>query len=122
MASILMVDDNQGFRRTMCRALRRAGFEVDEASDGHQAGRMLESTAYDLVVTDVFMPDMDGYEFLRSVRERKPDLPVIAVTGGFGNYSGTLAGRLMEQLGAMSSLTKPVTADNLVEEVKRVLA
>ena len=122
MAKLLFVDDNAGFRRSMCRAMRRAGFETDEAGDGEQACEKLGSAQYDLVVTDVFMPKMDGYEFIKALRSSHPDVPVIAVTGGFaGGYTGVLAGQVMEKFGAVSSLQKPVKADNLVEHVKAAL-
>jgi len=77
---ILVVDDDLGICRTLSELLEGDGCQVRTANDGAQALRVLEETPIDLVLTDVVMPNMDGYELLRAVQERHPKLPVLMMT------------------------------------------
>ena len=77
---ILVVDDDTGICNTLKEILEASGCEVATASDGAEGLRQVEEGAFDLVLSDVVMPKMDGYELYMAVRERHPDLPVLMMT------------------------------------------
>jgi CheY-like chemotaxis protein len=85
-------------------ALQHAGFDIEEASNGDLALERLEKASFDVVVSDINMPGRDGFELLRNVRERYPDLPLILMTGKPSLESSKEA----LALGAVRYLVKPV--------------
>jgi len=117
--TVLVVDDNEDLRLLLERMLERAGFRTVGASDGRAAFQYLETASVDLVITDMVMPRMDGVELLRLLREAKPDLPVIALSGvdDFFEYR-----RIATHLGARNALQKPVSQADLTAAVNNVLA
>ncbi len=120
MARIIVIDDQEPIRRVVRRALEKEGHEVLEASDGELGIALLEREAADLVITDIFMPGMDGIQTLREIRKRFPAIKVIAMSGG--DSTGLLDLRHdAELLGAMKSIQKPFNAHDIVELVRGVL-
>lgn len=120
MARILLVDDEAAVRGTMRRILERAGHEVDEASDGRRGIARFRAAPADLVVTDIFMPNEDGLEFIREIRHEKPRPKIIVVSGGdaTGLLDMTEHARL---LGAQQVLRKPFEMTELIDAVDRAL-
>ncbi|NWG00852.1 MAG: sigma-54-dependent Fis family transcriptional regulator [Thermoanaerobaculaceae bacterium] len=113
-AHVVVVDDDEGSRRAMAMGLRRVGWEVVEFDGGEAAVEYVAGGApIDVLVTDVRMPGMDGYEVLRQVRERRPELGILMVTA-FGDVEDAVRAL---KAGADDYLTKPV---NLLELRKRV--
>ena len=82
MSTILIVDDNERLLATLDRALSQAGYLTLTASDGGVALRMLMDVEVDLVITDIFMPEIDGIELLTRILDRMPHAKVIAMTAG----------------------------------------
>src|SRR5690349_15829817 len=80
-ARVLLVDDDARVRSAYGRTLRSAGFQIDEASNGAAASTALSSKEFDLVITDVGLPGLNGIDILRMVRKHDPDLPVVLITG-----------------------------------------
>jgi two-component system C4-dicarboxylate transport response regulator DctD len=78
---VLLVDDNDTLRRALRRTLTAEGHQVVEASNGREAVQRSREEDFDLIVSDVRMPDMDGVELLRAIHERDADLPVVLITG-----------------------------------------
>jgi signal transduction histidine kinase len=116
---ILLVEDEALIRIPMASALESAGFAVEGAATGADALAVMEAEAFDLLILDVVLPDMEGWEILRRVREAEEvrTLPVLVVTGLEGlNAEQALA------LGADEFLTKPVSPRVLVDTVTRLLA
>jgi DNA-binding NtrC family response regulator len=111
---VLLVDDEPGILRMFRTALQHAGFDIEEASNGHLALERLEKASFDVVVSDINMPGRDGFELLRGVRERYPDLPVILMTGKPSLESSKEA----LELGAVRYLVKPVFPAALKEAVE----
>lgn len=121
MPTILIVDDDDDVRRVLRRILETAGHTVVECPDGQHALHALTEQRPDLVITDVYMPEMDGIEFLVHLREEDPDLPVLAVSGG----SLAAADFVLEdasQLGADAVLEKPFDIDEMKRTVQELLA
>ncbi|MFN3477084.1 MAG: response regulator, partial [Candidatus Methylomirabilales bacterium] len=77
---ILIVDDEEDFGETLKRALVREGYRVGLARNGKEALKALEEERYDLIITDLVMPEMGGLGFLKEIRAKGLDLPVIVVT------------------------------------------
>jgi EAL domain-containing protein (putative c-di-GMP-specific phosphodiesterase class I)/ActR/RegA family two-component response regulator len=112
---LLLVDDDEGIRLAYSRVLRSKGHQVTTAADGAEAIGRLAQGSFDVVVSDVAMPGMDGLEFLRRVREHDLDVPVILITGG---PELAQAMRAVEY-GAFRYLPKPIEADVLADVVGR---
>lgn len=91
MPRILLVDDDRLLRSALARVLVRSGYEITSASSVREAIRTFESETFDLVVTDVYMPDEDGLDLLRQIRASSSNVPVIALSGQFTtDFGGTL--------------------------------
>jgi CheY-like chemotaxis protein len=119
---VLLVDDDADHLAFMTALLRRAGHHAHGFNDAQAAlDRIAEGATIDAVVTDVFMPLMDGVEFTRAVRRYQPDLPIIAVTGGFGGISHPYE-RAMAAFGAHLVFRKPVDASELLRAIERLPA
>ena len=120
MANILVVDDNGPVRTALARIITALGHAVLQAGDGREAVALLGSTAVDVVLTDVYMPDMDGIEFLLHLQEHHPDLPVVAMSGGgVAPRDSVLEDAL--QLGATAVLQKPVTREIVAQALEEAL-
>ncbi len=120
MANILVIDDEEGVRRAICKVLVREGHEVFEAPDGKVALDLVQDDPPDLVICDLFMPEMDGVEVLRELRRDYPDLQVVAISGGA--YQGKV--QLLDVakgLGAAAVLKKPFELEQLLGVVRGVL-
>ncbi|MDB5366453.1 MAG: CheY-like receiver [Rhodospirillales bacterium] len=115
---VLLVDDDADHLAFMAALLRRAGHHPHSFSDAKTAlDRIAEGATVDAVVTDVFMPLMDGVEFTRAIRRYHPDLPIIAVTGGFAGISHPYE-RAMAVFGARQVFRKPVDATELLRAIE----
>lgn len=78
---LLLVDDEEEFLTASSQALGRRGFDVEIAPNGVTALEMVEKSEFDVLVLDVKMPDIDGIEVFKQIRETLPDLPVVLLTG-----------------------------------------
>ena len=78
---VLVVDDNQAVREVLSKTLAFWGYHVTLAANGHEAGALFLTNSYDLVITDLEMPLMNGWELSRLIKERSPNTPVIVVSG-----------------------------------------
>jgi DNA-binding response OmpR family regulator len=120
-ASILLVDDNEDARVTVARILDMAGYRVSQAPNAKVATAMLKEQPPDLVITDIFMPEGDGFEMLNALRNQALSIPVIAMSGG-GAKEGmdvlTIAGRL----GAKKVLYKPFARRQLLDAITEALS
>ncbi|MGD0847740.1 response regulator [Bradyrhizobium sp.] len=125
MASILVIDDDRAVLSTIKIVLERAAHAV-EAVDNSQAGlRLLETQRFDLLVVDIFMPGMDGFETMRLVHQFWPEMPIIVISGQqFGSTSEREPDFLYmaTKLGAVSSLQKPFRPHELLAAVAKSLS
>ncbi|MBN7773548.1 response regulator transcription factor [Clostridium aminobutyricum] len=116
MNKIMVVDDDTNIRELIRLILKKEGFEVLEASDGVDALEKMERNKVDLIVLDIMMPNMDGWEFCGEVRDFY-DMPILMLTAK-GETSQKLKGF---KLGADDYLTKPFEPEELVARVKALL-
>ena len=121
MARILLVDDDAAVRQTLLTGLRAAGHDVVDVADGLKALAAMKQGAFDLVVTDIVMPNADGIETILKLRRLQPDLPLIAMSGGGRAGDGEYLG-IATKFGAVATLAKPFSPRRLVELVASVLA
>ncbi len=112
---VLLVDDDNGIRTGYARTLERRGWTVETAMDGLDARERLMAGSFDVIVSDIHMPGYGGLQFLRAVRERDLDVPVILMTGRPAVDSSLLA----IEYGAFRYLVKPVAPDTLAEVMTR---
>jgi CheY-like chemotaxis protein len=120
MASILVIDDEAAMRGMMRRALERAGHDVAEAENGAAGLDVLEKRAFDLVITDVIMPERDGVETIREMRRRRSPAKILVITGGGPGKHMEYLG-IAEIFGADRSLAKPFKLASLVSVVDEML-
>ena len=117
---ILIIDDDVGFRDLLRIHLSAAGYQVQVAEDGVTGGRALLAQTPDLIVSDVNMPFLDGFELLSLLRAdpETASIPVILLSG---RGDGDTMAKAVE-LGAADFLTKPVTHEQLLDSVEACLA
>lgn len=119
--SILLVDDEEPVRELVKLALERAGHSVHSVGDGPAASKSLVGSAYDVLITDLLMPDHDGIELIRDVRRRYPALKIIAISGG-GRIRGRDYLRLAKGMGANTVLEKPFLPADICDAVTRLFS
>jgi len=121
MAHLLVIDDDDAVLRSLQRVLERDGHEVTGVGDARTALDYLGDHPVDLVISDVFMPEMDGIEFLLEVRELQPELPILVISGG-GFAPADFVLEDASHLGADAILPKPFEHSEVLERVRRLLA
>lgn len=119
MASILAVDDSASMRQMVAFTLKGAGYEVVEASDGAEALEIAKTRTFDLVLSDVNMPNMNGIELVTELRQMAdykftPMLMLTTESAGDMKLKG-------KQAGATGWIVKPFNPDQLLSTIKRVL-
>ncbi|MCI8649854.1 MAG: response regulator transcription factor [Anaerotruncus sp.] len=117
MATILIVDDNAKIRRLLDIYLRREGFSTLQAQDGREVLSILLEQRVDLIIADIMMPEMDGYELVRTLRENGIDIPILMATAKT-EFADKKRGF---DLGADDYMTKPLDMEELVLRVKALL-
>jgi DNA-binding response OmpR family regulator/glycine cleavage system H lipoate-binding protein len=115
---LLVVDDEQVICQACRRIFSRQGFQVEESTDACQGLARAKQQDYAAVLLDIKMPKLDGIEFLEKLREEKPELPVLIMTGYPSIPNATAAIRL----GASDYITKPFTPEEITKAVQRMLA
>ena len=120
-ASILIIDDDAAVSRTLSLILTRAGYRVSTVTGGRKGLELLSQESFDLVLTDIIMPELDGIEAIRRIRTDHPGLRIIAMSGG-GQIDKADFLHMAEALGADRVLEKPVRSERLLELVGSVLA
>ena len=110
---VLVVDDDAPSRELFCEALASAGYAVRAASDGLNALRHMEETQFDVVLTDVSMPQMDGLELLTKIRDRWPDSRVVV----HSNLLTWRVARVARVEGAYACLSKSVNTARLLKTI-----
>jgi CheY-like chemotaxis protein len=116
--AILVVDDSSFLRKRILDVLRPQGYELQEAGSGVSALAALSDRTFACVLTDLHMPDMDGFGLLAGIRDRGIETPVIVLTADIQKTTRTRC----EALGAKQVLNKPVNPDDLRAALTQALA
>lgn len=115
---ILLVDDDDLVREALTAVLDRAGYHIESATNGRQGLELHAATPFDVVITDIVMPEMEGIEMIRELKRSSPGVAVIAISGG-ARLESVYHLRVAAQLGADETLAKPVPPKALIEAVAR---
>ena len=119
--SILVADDEEEIRTTIQGCLTKAGHEVACAETGEQALKMLREKAFDLLITDVVMPQGDGLSVIMEIKREKLPVRIIAISGGGKHFDGQYCVRTAQSLGAHSALLKPFVPQALFAMIDQVM-
>ncbi|MGA2996709.1 response regulator [Bradyrhizobium sp.] len=125
MASILVIDDDRAVLATIKVLLERTSHTVEAVDTSRNGLQLLETRSFDLLIVDIFMPGMDGFETMRLVHQSRPDMPVIVISGQqFSLVSDRPPDflHMATRLGAVSSLQKPFKPAQLLAAVDSILS
>lgn len=118
--SILLVDDSKDTLDVLAMCLDGHGHEVTCVTSGHEAITLLAQRCFDLVLTDVLMPEVDGVQVIMAARQRCPGARVIAMTGGGDFFAAKYLLKMAGTLGADAQLAKPFTRQQLFDAIEAV--
>ena len=120
MFRILLIDDDDSLRNVVAKSLAHAGHTIIQASNGQQGVDLARATSVDLVITDLVMPVQEGVETILFFKRERPELPVIAISGGMSNAHLYL--EIAAKMGARRVLAKPFSPQELLREIGEVMA
>lgn len=118
MARILLAEDDDSLRGFLVQSLSRAGHEVSDHGDGDSAWEALEHGSYDLLLTDIVMPGLDGIELARRGAEADPAMKIVFITG----FAAVALSAQSQAPKDAKVLSKPFHLKDLVVEIERVIA
>ena len=119
---VLVVDDDAGLRDSIRALLESMGFLVSTVCNAREALADIRAQRPDCILTDIYMPESDGYELIAAMRSFGEDIPIVAMSGGALQYGITDYLGMAKRLGAEATLAKPFRAAALVETVDRAIA
>ncbi len=120
MKRILIIDDDDQFREMLYYMLQRAGFDVEEAADGDKGISLQQKHPFDLVITDIIMPNKEGIGTIIELRKDYPNLKIIAISGG-GRVVPNEYLDYAKKLGAHLTLSKPFERKELIDAINGLL-
>jgi CheY-like chemotaxis protein len=118
MSLILLVDDHEPMRVTLADLLQHMGHGVVTAGNGKQALAVQKQTPADILLTDIFMPEMDGFELIQEFRRLYPTVKIIALSGGMPKDPGGPYLNIARKFGAKWILPKPFSVTQLAEVIR----
>jgi CheY-like chemotaxis protein len=121
MARVLVIDDSRDVRATVRQMLERAGHAVTEAADGAVGMARLRRQTFDLVITNIFMPEKDGLTAIQEIRALHSGLPIIAISGGARHVLTDML-KVARSFGATATVRKPIDWSRLTAAVESSLA
>jgi CheY-like chemotaxis protein len=121
MSLILVIDDEEPIRSLCRRILTHEGYEVIEAPDGNEGVRQYREHLPDLIITDIIMPEKEGIETIMDLRKEFPTVKIVAISGGGQATTGATCLHLAKSLGAVKTLAKPFTRQELLDVVRYAL-
>ena len=122
MPKVLVVEDDDYARLSLNRLLIRLGHDAFLANNGRQGLALLKKHPVDIILTDIFMPDMDGFEFILEMNQKENTPPIIAMSGGFQVFPRMEILMNAELFGASKILAKPFSEEQLREAFAELLA
>lgn len=120
MANILIVDDSYAIRETLKARFMNFGHCVDVAINGEDAMKLYTEKIYHLVITDLVMPDQDGFEMIQKIRKNDPELVIVAMSGG-GADKGKGLLNMAKLMGANYVYQKPFKFDEFIDSIHQII-
>jgi len=121
MAKILAVDDSEITRDLIKLGLEKVGHQVLSIADSRDVERILNSQTFDLLITDIYMPEIDGFQIIEMARLKSPKLPIIVISGGSAHDQEKIMLDVAITSGADATLEKPFTLDDLIRLINQVI-
>ena len=115
---VLIVDDEKDFLEIMAERMRTHGLDVLTATSAEEAFKMVEKESYDAVIMDFMMPAIDGFQALKLLKEKKPEVQIILLTGNVPEQKRVEA----KKLGALDVIEKPADLNVLVRKIRKAKA
>ena len=115
--TVLVIDDDERVRTLLRDILRFAGYGVIEASDGKSGVRYLEKGGFDMVLTDLGMPEMNGWEVVKMIKKETPQIPVVLITG----WGTNLDEEKVKESGVDGIIGKPFQVNEVIEAVEQFI-
>lgn len=120
MKTILVIDDERQIRIMLRKMLENEGYHILDASDGNEAINIYKENEIDLVITDLIMPEKEGLETIFELKQKAPDMKIIAMSGGGRNKPDTYLD-LAKRAGASLTFVKPIRKKDLIEAVNKLI-
>ena len=121
MIHILLIEDDIAVQEMLKKTLEREGYQVTTASNGRIGLREYNNQAFDVVITDLIMPDMEGMETIISLKKDNPDVKIIAMSGGGLNNPDEYLD-VARKLGAIKAFEKPLRRQVLLDAVAELIS
>lgn len=121
MPKVLIIDDEKDIRAVLKDMLGMSGYDVDTAEDGRKAKELYDKTDYDVVITDIIMPEQDGFEVILDYRNKNQLDRIIAISGG-GRTSSEDYLNIASHFGVSSIFSKPPNYKDLIAKVDEIVA
>ena len=121
MPKVLIIDDEEDIRSVLKDMLDMSGYEVNTAENGRQAKDLYDKTEYDVVITDIIMPEQDGFEVILDYRNKNQLDRIIAISGG-GRTSAEDYLNIANHFGVSSIFSKPPNYKDLIAKVDEIVA
>ena len=121
MPKVLIIDDEKDIRSVLKDMLGMPGYDVDTAEDGRKAKELYDKTDYDVVITDIIMPEQDGFEVILDYRNKNQLDRIIAISGG-GRTSSEDYLNIASHFGVSSIFSKPPNYKDLIAKVDEIVA
>jgi len=121
VARICLIEDDALIRKTLHKLLSNMDHFVATASNGKEGLALIQSRPFDIVVTDIIMPEMEGIELIRRIHETHPDLKVVAMSGG-GRVGNMDFLKIAKSIGADEIIYKPATKTDFINAIDRCLS
>ena len=120
MARILIIDDDVNFLKMLRQMLERAGHTVIDAANGKIGAKLFREDRTEVIITDIFMPEKDGIELIRELKQEFPAVRIISMSGG-GRKSQFSYLEMAEALGADRSFSKPFERQEILEAIQELV-
>ncbi|MBU0753827.1 MAG: response regulator [Planctomycetes bacterium] len=121
MARILIIEDDDQVRSMLRDRLENEGFEIEEAVQGGEGLSLIGKKSFDLVITDIVMPEVEGIEVIETLKTTNPHLKIIAISGG-GRIGPEIYLKIAKSLGANKVFAKPVDWEDLLSSVEALIS
>ena len=121
MAHILIVDDDSKIRWMLSEILKDEGFDVTSASNGVEGLNYFHKSNVDLIITDINMPEKDGFELIMEVRNENTKMPIIAMSGQDHSSSDRSHLKTAELLGAFATFEKPFILESILSTIRHFI-
>ena len=119
--TILVIDDEDDVRRVLRLHLDGEGYTVICASNGEEAVSVVKNNDIDLIICDVHMPKMDGFDFILQMKQENKELPIIAISGAHSSDSNIRSLKMIQKYGQLPILEKPFDTSTLLAKVTESL-